>query len=236
MRKLEHIVEPESLLLLWQDPVGRNRYPVGQLTKENSGVCFRYLPGADLDVAKEKGFKGYLACPHFDSEYRLGVMESFMTRLPPRNREDFDKFLDYWHIDSKLKDSISDFALLAYADGALPRDGFRFIPVFSALEHLEFIVEVAGHRYQGNECAIGEAVRFVAEPDNPHDPDVVMVWSQDGRKLGYVMRGLNRQFAEWLKSGQLQGEIVRINGTTDRPVVLVYVEFERLASNLAKVG
>jgi len=77
------------------------------------------MPGNDLDTARSKGFKGYLAFPHFKETYRLGVMESFMTRLPPRSREDFGKFLDYWHLDSLLKNSISDFTLLGYTGAAL---------------------------------------------------------------------------------------------------------------------
>lgn len=236
MRKLEYIVEPESLLLSWQDPVSRNRYTVGQVTHENGGYSFRYLQGNDLEEAKRSGFKGYTAFKHFDQVYRFGVMESFMTRLPPRSREDFDKFLDYWHIDSGLKSSISDFALLGYTGAALPRDGFRFMPVFPVLPRLEFIVEVAGHRYQDNVCEIGEEVRFVSEADNPHDPDAISVVTADGCKLGYVMHGLNRQFGHWLKAGNLCGEIVRINGTSDRPIVLVYVEFESHSDKLMHTG
>jgi len=236
MSKLKQIVEPEKLLLVWQEPVSRARFVVGEALRTDSGFCFRYLPGSDLDAAKSKGFKGYLAFPHFNEEYRLGVMESFTTRLPPRSREDFGKFLDYWHIDNMLKNSISNFALLGYTGGVLPRDGFRFIPVFPQTDHLEFIVEVAGHRYHGGTCGIGEEALFVPEPDNPNDPEAVKVLTHNGNKLGYVMRGLNRQFLEWLANGQLTGEVVRINGTSDRPVVLVYVEFDRGADQIFKSG
>jgi len=236
MRKLEYIVEPESLLLSWQDPIGRNRYIVGQLTREGGAVCFRYLKGDDLNAAKAKGFKGYIAFPHFDSEYRLGVMESFMSRLPPRSRKDFGKFLGYWHIDSKLKASISDFALLGYTGAALPRDGFRFLPVFAAADRLEFVVEVARHRYQGSACEIGDEVRFVVEPENSFDCEAVAVAGQDGCKLGHIMHGMNHQFIEWLAAGLLSGEIVRINGSTERPVVLVCVEFNRHADQLTRLG
>jgi len=163
-------------------------------------------------------------------------MESFTSRLPPRSREDFGKYLDYWHIDSKLKSPISDFALLGYTGAALPRDGFRFLPEFPALGHLEFVVEVAGHRYQEGCCALGEAVRFTAEPDNPHDAEAVAVETLSGCMLGYVMHGMGHQFSEWLESGRLSGEIVRINGTTDRPVVLVHVEFEGHADQLTRLG
>lgn len=237
MRKLEHIVEPERLLLSWQDPIGRSRYIVGQITRENGGYCFRYLPGHDLDAAKDKGFKGYFAFRHFDNEYRLGVMESFMSRLPPRNREDFDKFLEYWHIDHKLKTSISDFALLGHTGAALPRDGFRLLPGFPAVERLQFVVEVAGHRYYDHACCkIGETVRFSAEPDNEYDPEAVAVTTQDDCRLGYVMHGLGHQFCEWMNSGHLSGEIVRINGTAECPVVLVWVEFTRHSEKLTQTG
>ena len=236
MRELKYIVEPERLLLSWQDPVSRSRYVVGQVSRDNGGYCFRYLPGSDLNAAGDKGFKGYLAFPHFKEEYRLGVMESFMTRLPPRSREDFGKFPGYWHLDGTLKDSISDFSLLGYTGAALPRDSFRFIPVFPSLAHLEFVVEVAGHRYQDGACKPGAAVRFVAEPGNPHDSEAIRVESPDGRKLGYVMHGLNHQFGEWLASGRLSGEIVRINGTSGRPVVLVYVEYERESGQLTQIS
>jgi len=236
MSKLKHLVEPERLLLVWQEPVSRVRFAVGEVFHSGSGTCFRYLPGPDLDAAKNKGFKGYLAFRYLTKEYRLGVMESFMTRLPPRSREDFDKFLDYWHIDRELKPSLSDFVLLGYTGGALPRDGFRFMPIFPSVAHLEFVMEVAGHRYQDNACELGEAVRFVAETDNVHDPETVAVVTQDGRMLGHVMHGLNHQFSKWLISGQLSGEVVRINGTTEQPVVLVHVEFERHTGKLTKTG
>jgi len=236
MRKLKHIVEPESLLMSWQDPVSRSRYIVGQVTRDNGSYCLRYLAGEDLDIAVEKGFKGYPAFPGFNEAYHLGVMESFATRLPPRSREDFDKYLDYWHINRSLKDEISDFTLLGYTGAALPRDGFRFIPIFPDFAHLEFIVEVAGHRYQGDGCGLGEMVRFNAEPDNLHDQKAIRVETLDGCKLGYVMHGLNRQFTEWLMAGCLSGEIVRINGTSERPVVLVCVEYEREACSLAQAG
>jgi len=234
MRKLEHIVEPESLLLSWQEPVGRMRYVVGRIAREGGGVCFRYMPGKDLTAAKFKGFKGYTAFPHFDSEYRLGVMESFMTRLPPRSREDFGKFLEYWHIDRNLKDSISDFALLGYTGAVLPRDGFRIIPVFPEREHLELIVEVAGHHYHAtNSCQMGESVSFITEPANEFDPMAVLVVGSDGQKLGYIIRGISPQFVAWIQAGQLHGEIVRVNGTTDRPVILVYVEFDRRVEKIS---
>jgi len=226
MRKIENIVEPERLLLSWQDPASRLRYTVGIVSKEAGGVCFRYLQGSELEKARACGFRGYPAFHNFGSEYRLGVMESFMTRLPPRSREDFGKFLEYWHIDAKA--DISNFALLGYTGAVLPRDGFRFLPVFPKIGCLEFVVEVAGYRYHDRTCDIGGIVHFSLEPDNEFDPMAVAVTTCDGEeKIGYIMHGMGSQFAEWLAFGRLQGEIIRINGTSGRPIILVCVVFER---------
>jgi len=224
MRKLENIVEPESLLLSWQDPVSWLRYTVGTVSKETGGVCFRYLAGQDLKMARECGFRGYPAFHNFSSEYRLGVMESFMTRLPPRSREDFGKFLDYWHIDNEA--DISNFALLGYTGAVLPRDGFRFLPIFPKVDYLEFIIEVAGNSYHGDTCNIGGSVSFSLEVDNEADSMAVAVSCSNDEKIGYIMHGMGNQFVEWLSDGCLKGEVVRINGTSGRPVILVCVEFE----------
>ncbi len=235
MRKLKHIVEPEKLLLVWQDPASRHRFVIGEMRQTANGVRFRYLPSPDLEAAKSKGFKGYLAFPHFNEEYRLGVMESFMSRLPPRSREDFVKFLEYWNIDSNA--GISDFSLLGYTGAALPRDGFRFLPVFPQnIERLAFTIEIAGHRYQDNECNPSEAVRFVSEPGNVFDSEAIRVETLDGHKLGYVMHGLNWQLGKWLTTGHLSGEIVRMNGTSARPVILVYIEYERKLEQLTQTS
>jgi len=229
MNKIRHIVEPEKLLLTWQDPVTRQRFVVGEMVREKAGICFRYLHGAELDQARERGFRGYLAFRNMQAEYRLGVMESFMTRLPPRSREDFGKFLEYWDIDPDAE--ISDFALLGYTGAALPRDGFRFLPVFpERVEELAFVIEVAGHRYSGSPVAVGETVCFRHENENEKDPQAVAVLAGASdlmRRIGYVMRGLNSQFIVWLENGEVSGRIVRINGTHERPLVLVRVEFHR---------
>ncbi len=229
MHKIRHIVEPERLLLTWQDPVSRRRFVVGELRRDKAGVCFRYLEGEDLEQARKHGFKGYLAFRNMRAVYRLGVMESFMTRLPPRSREDFGKFLEYWNIDPGAE--ISDFALLGYTGAALPRDGFRFLPVFAQdVEAVSLTIEVAGHRYTGQPVSVGDAVSFRQEPDNEADPEAVAVYAGEGgrmRHIGYVMRGLNAQFISWLKSGDVHGRVVRINGSSERPVVLAWVEFHR---------
>jgi len=49
MTIIKHIVEPERLLLVWQEPLSRQRVVVGEIVREKAGVCFHYLPGDELD-------------------------------------------------------------------------------------------------------------------------------------------------------------------------------------------
>jgi len=226
MTAIKHIIEPERLLLVWQEPLSRHRFIVGQIVREKAGVCFHYLPSDELDQAKKKGFKGYLAFRDLSGEYRLGVMESFMSRLPPRSREDFGKFLDYWKIDPAAE--ISDFSLLGYTGATLPRDGFRLLPLFSQhVSQVNLVIELAGYRYNEHAVELGETVSFVHEPENSEDEHAVAVYAgiQVDHRIGYVMRGLNKQFIAWMMEGHVQGRIVRINGTQVRPVVLILAEF-----------
>jgi len=226
MTAIKHIVEPERLLLVWQEPLSRHRFIVGEIVREKAGVCFHYLPGNELDQAKKKGFKGYLAFRDLSGEYRLGVMESFMSRLPPRSREDFGKFLDYWKIDPDAE--ISDFSLLGYTGATLPRDGFRLLPLFPEhVSQVNLIIELAGYRYNEHAVELGEAVSFMHEPENSEDEHAVAVYvgMQVDCRIGYVMRGLNKQFIAWMTEGHVQGRIVRINGTQERPIVLILAEF-----------
>jgi len=47
---------------------------------------------------------------------------------------------------------------------------------------------------------IGTRLRLVAEPDNPHDPDAVVVLYR-GRKIGYIPRAENSRISQMLQLG-----------------------------------
>jgi hypothetical protein len=61
-----------------------------------------------------------------------------------------------------------------------------------------------------DELRVGDAVRLVREPDNPHDGNAVRVeWN--GRLLGYLPRADNEAVARQLDRGsRLQGRIARL--------------------------
>lgn len=100
MSPLRHLVEPSRLLLTWQPsdegaPV-RTRRVVGEITPGTGSTppVFRYLKETeDFKAAEAAGFTGFPAFRVNEMEFRHGVLESLMRRLPPRNREDFPDYL-----------------------------------------------------------------------------------------------------------------------------------------------
>jgi hypothetical protein len=123
--------------------------------------------------------------------------------------------------------TISDFALLGYTGAKLPSDSFEFVPIFEdTFTELELLLESCGFRHQHvdlSTLAIGENVDFVAEPNNEFDPGAVAM-VVNGRKIGYVNRILSPTFSQWLQRRPVRGNVDRINGRADRPLVYVFAE------------
>lgn len=229
MRYIEHLLEPDRLLLAWQaqDSSTRSRYVVGELIRKDEAVELHYFTNAnDYKEASVQGFKGY---PAFHSKnertYDNQVLEAFTRRLPPRSRRDFSRFLELRGI--KADAQISDFALLGYTGAKLPDDGFELIHPFDSVEKpFEFIIELAGFRHATEvnieSIPLGQAVTFVPEPTNEHDPNAILVKMND-KNLGYVDRGRLELFHRHLSNGdEIKGEVVRKNGTNERPLVYIY--------------
>ncbi|MDQ6950422.1 MAG: hypothetical protein Q9M26_02005, partial [Mariprofundales bacterium] len=77
---------------------------------------------------------------------------------------------------------------------------------------------------------------FVHEDENSEDEHAVAVYAGmqvDGCRIGYVMRGLNKQFIAWMMEGHVQGHIVRINGTQERPIILILTGFSCASQKLS---
>jgi hypothetical protein len=229
MNQIENPVHLRELILTWQDPQARRRKVIGRAQRRDGGVvAFRYVNERDeLVSARAAGFGGYPAFPdvaNTEKEYTAGVLESFASRLPKKDRGDYGKYLQYWFVSPET--DLNEFDLLGYTGAVIARDGFRFLPVFPESGTFDFVTEVAGARYQDRvPVAVGDGVMFRPEPNNEHDPDAVEVIcpNYDNRRLGYVMRAVNAQFLTWLAAGSVVGQVARINGTSERPVVLLHV-------------
>jgi hypothetical protein len=240
---ITHIIEPAKLLLSWQAPPAspdRGRHIVGELRRRGPDADLVYLVDSpEYAKAKDKGFPGEY--PGFPAgRNHAGVLAAFMRRLPPRQRSDFDKFLEAIRIRPGTR--ISDFALLGYAGGRLPGDDFYIIHPFDGAEPpFEFLLMVAGYRHYRQTVpyealAPGMAARFENEPDNIHDPDAVriVIPGVSDSTAGYVCRGLLPQFRRWLMAGlEVSAVVDRKNGMSEHPLVHLFVEVRSPAPDRA---
>lgn len=234
-RLIEHLVEPNRLLLYWQarESQQRSRYYVGQLIKVDDKVLLQYQSGREMVAAREAGFQGFPAFSLKQVEHSHQVLEAFIRRLPPRTRRDFSRYLELKALPNSA--AISDFALLGYSGAKLPDDGFELVhPFDDPPQEFEVLVEIAGFRYESklkiSEIEIGDAIQFEPEPENTVDASAIRMMAR-GRKLGYVPRChldmLHRMLAE---GAEINGEVYRVNGTSDRPLVYVLTQIYRVNS------
>lgn len=240
MTPLQHIVEPDRLLMTWQpleDEAPRTRRVIGVVLRRVNGTFgFRYLSDTeDFRKAVAAGFKGFPAFKETSGEINQGVLEALMRRLPPRKREDFADYLALHQLPNPFK--ASDFALLGYTRARLPSDGFELVPVFSPDNvPCELIIELAGTRHVfGAEVvglSVGDPITFQLDPENPVDQDSVVALHY-GRQVGYVNRALRDVFRQWLERWNVIGRIERLNGKPGRPLVFVRVRVsdDRLRAN-----
>ncbi|WP_051534390.1 hypothetical protein [Deefgea rivuli] len=233
MNFLQYIHEPERLLLTWQcseDQRPRTRRVVAEVVRSNDEYIFNYLIDTeDYNFAIKQGFKGYAAFSLEKPVHNVGVMDALARRLPPRKREDFSNYLMQFRLPSSF--SGSDFSLLGYTGGKLPSDTFSFVPDFSSISQpIDLLLEVAGFRHQSDleqlTPQVGDNVAFEVDCANTVDINAVQIVSKQGR-LGYV----NRAFLPWFTSlvcdGRvIFGEIERINGKPERPLIYIFCRIE----------
>ncbi len=227
MRHIEHIVEPDKLLLSWQTPSERLRMFVAELIRNGDDADLVYLKEReDFSRAQSLGFNDY---PGLDIKINIhkNVLTSFMKRLPPRSRGDFGRFLDALRI--KAEAEISDFALLGYSGAKLPDDDFTVIhPFENASVPFELMLPVEGYQYYQDELSLNVLstdmqADFEAELGNPKDPEAIKIIVNDV-KVGYVNRGLTGSFHEWMQAGlAISAYVERINGTEQNPEIYLYV-------------
>lgn len=231
MNQIEHIIEPNRLLLVWRGQTGNSpqRRTVAEIIRPagNAPATLRYLDqSSDFLQARSEGFIGYPAFPFKQIEHTVGVLDSFVRRLPPRKRDDFADYLRQHRIPER--EQFSDMALLGYTNAKLPSDGFEIYPDWAdARPPFEVVIEVAGFRYQSavksDDLYIGDPVTIKAEPTNSHDHQAVAIFL-GGSKIGYVARALAPSFIVWMRKGYSVNAVVeRINGKPERPLIYLYV-------------
>lgn len=231
---IQHVIEFNKLLLLWQAPkdTSRLRYIVGEISKQNGEIILHYLKNsADFKKAESLGFDGYAAFKIDKEHHNVNVLDAFLRRIPPRTRGDFPEYLANLRLPVDVASTLSDFALLGYAGAKLPSDGFSIIPSFESVpKPFEFLMEVAGFRHLENnaesklqDIAFGTPVTFAKEQDNKVDPHAICIQLQ-GKKIGYVPRGYLSAVHQWMEKGyQIKAVVERKNGEIIIPSLYLFV-------------
>lgn len=230
MHFIQHIIEPTKLLLSWQssDENKRTRYIIAELHRAQENITLRYLPNTtDFNQAEKLGFEFYPAFPDIQKIHDK-VLDTFMRRLPPRNRGDFSKYLEELRIKDDSK--ISDFALLGYSGAKLLSDGFSIIHPFENVDGAcELLLEVAGYRFHvpdenSPQIKIDTPVTFSIEECNDVTKAAAVRIMANHHCIGYVNRGLIPTFLDWIENQRVSAWVEKMNETIGRPSVYLYVK------------
>lgn len=181
------------IYLAWRKGAGFPRIIIGVMKRSATGVTFSYIKEG-LEEAKKDGFITYTDFPDENKVYTEGVLDIFGLRLNKSEREDIQRYYDYWEIDPKLKDD--KYYLLAHTQGLLPTDNFEFLADYNPVKDLSFTTELCGltklqlSRDTLNE---GDILTWVKEPDNCYDKFAVKVYKGD-TFVGYIKKIHSRIF------------------------------------------
>ena len=233
-------MEPEELILAWQAPdhmLNRRRWTVATVDVRSSPWVLQYLEGSEfsswnsgapLERAIALGFEGYPAFFRKARQYTfgVGVHEALMRRLPPRNRPDFQAYLQRFGF--KNGENLSDAALLAYTEAKLPSDGFSLVGrLREELAVGDIVLDVAGARYQsfGEACPAkpGDELSLRKEPTNEHDQSAIeILWN--GLRIGYVNRVQASTVAYWIDHRAIRITVQRVNGRVGSPKIYALLQ------------
>lgn len=205
-----------NIKLIWRPGKGFGRIPIGTIKKNvTEGVRFQY-DAKGIEKAKELGFVHYEGFPDTEKIYTENVIDIFGQRLARSERSDLKDFYDFWHIDSKK--TKHKFYMLAFTQGLLPTDNFEFLADFNPIDNLIFVTELTNlSELQINSAfvSIGDKLRYVLEPENPHDKYAVKVYKED-LYLGHIKLIHSRVFHKTSKTFKLEVQGIEKNGIIKR--------------------
>jgi len=230
MHTIDHVFEPSRLFLVWTstaEGIARNRRIVGELFKSGDSHSFRYLKDTpDYHAAVNEGFISFPAFTIHGNEIFTNALPAFLSRIPPRKRQDFPKYLAQYGLPGNFRGS--DFSLLGYTGARLASDSFELCPDLStASAPLDLVLEVSGTQYNkvDGEIIVGMPVQFIQEPENEHDKNAIAIMTKFGR-VGYVSRALNKGFCQLLNQSEVKGSVLISDVRNDKVKIMVLAAFE----------
>lgn len=228
MSAINHIFEPSRLFLVWHhsgDCSPRHRRIVGELVRDGDTVKFRYAKNSDDYKQAEK--EGFIGFPAFTKNVSSvdDALDAFSTRLPPRKRADFGRYLSQYGLPEEFTGSYM--ALLGYTGARLESDSFELCPDYSDVTApADILIELTGVRYHISSSEMpqpGTQVKFQPEPENEHDPKAIAVHSENGR-IGYINKAVTSGFARMLEAMKVTGTVLRTGSSEAHAQIILLVQ------------
>ncbi len=198
---MSRINNRDYIYLVWKDHNTRQRYIVGELTR-NGKYEFKYRI-EDVQKAINKGFEPLIAFPNLNEVYKsYDIFPAFSSRLPDKRRKDVKEILEKYKLET-----YDAFELLKKSGGKLPTDSLEFIdPIFLEETNIEREFYVAGARYHDYckgeskpanfKININEELILEKDTNNEHDKYAVKVKNKENKCIGYIPMFFSKEVSE----------------------------------------
>jgi len=181
----------DYLYLVWKDYKSRERYIIGELSK-NGKYQFKYLIDG-LNKAIRNGFEPLIAFPSTTEVYEnYDMFPAFSSRLPDKRRREIKEILAKYNLEK-----YDAFDLLKKSGGILPTDSLEFIdPIFLDDPNImrEFYVAGVSHYdfcdNKDNKKIVSveknEELKLIKDIKNSYDKYAIKIESKDSHVFGYI--------------------------------------------------
>lgn len=194
----------ETLWLIWKDTVTKEKFKIGELSKENDKYVFEYDTG-EVKLAMNHNFKPLLFFPSLNKRYeRKGsLFPDIASRLPDRRRVDIKKILEKYNLKE-----YDEFELIKRSGAKLPTDTFEFVEPILFREDNELIsrtfdISIIKNLLENKkppEIIKKDKLKLIAVVENNKLP-VVKILNSKGEYLGKVPRYYSTSIFKALKEG-----------------------------------
>jgi hypothetical protein len=208
-----------ELLVVWKDPITRNRIVIGRLWKRDAKYYFKYIHTEEnergsIEIAVKMG---YQPIKIFENIYKIykanNLFAPFLNRLSGQDRKN------------------KPFDQLRETGGRLSTDTLEFIePINEIKKERKVSFNIAGWRhYQGDQIIDNflpdDSLLLKLEDDNLYDNHAIEIWTKDSKyKLGYVPAVYSRYIDQSVKENKYEAIIKEIspNAGSDEKVKIEF--------------
>lgn len=201
----------DELLVTWQNPETRRYHAVGLLSRASDATYrFSYL----AEASRVPRFRAFLGFSDLDREYTSPhLFPLFAERVLDEARP--DRVTVYEALD--LVSTAGPMEFLARSGGRRAGDCIQLLPMphvnegqTSCVFLVHGVRHVPGATDAVDQLKPGQELVLEPEPDNPVDPDAVLV-THDGTRLGWVPNPLLGYVRAVMSSGDARLTVVRAN-------------------------